>query len=87
MHPTMNAYNCVRFVVQRLFASRLDSSYVKAYYRRGSAYMALALYTLASRDFRTVGVKGGCLFWHRFTDNGVVAAGSVVVCIILLLLV
>ncbi len=77
MHATITTYNGVRFVLQRLFVSRLDRSYVKAYYRRGSAYMALALYTLASRDFRTVGVEGERLFWHWFAvaTNRSVAVG------------
>eukprot|EP00903_Cladosiphon_okamuranus_P017863 g16439.t1 len=35
-------------------ALTLDSKYVKAYYRRGSAYMALAKYKLAVKDFRKV---------------------------------
>lgn len=33
-------------------ADRLDSTYVKAYYRRGSANMALAKFKLAVKDFR-----------------------------------
>ncbi|CAN0398631.1 unnamed protein product, partial [Ectocarpus sp. 13 AM-2016] len=33
-------------------ANRLDSTYVKAYYRRGSANMALAKFKLAVKDFR-----------------------------------
>lgn len=33
---------------------RLDSGYLKAYYRRGSAHMALGKYKLAVKDFRKV---------------------------------
>ncbi|CAN0559462.1 unnamed protein product, partial [Laminaria digitata] len=33
---------------------RLDHTYLKAYYRRGSANMALGKFKLAVRDFRKV---------------------------------
>eukprot|EP00903_Cladosiphon_okamuranus_P019453 g17887.t1 len=43
-----------QFELAILDADLALTNYVKAYYRRGSAYMALALYKLAARDFRTV---------------------------------
>lgn len=39
---------------ERHLIRRLDPGYVKAYYRRGSANMALAKYKEAVRDFKRV---------------------------------
>lgn len=62
--PCLHSYcrlgcSCVYGGVGGLFPlaayhARLDSTYLKAYYRRGSAYMALGKFKLAVKDFRKV---------------------------------
>ena len=52
--PTLQMENHGLAIADATVALELDKTFIKAYYRRGSALMALARYKEALRDFRAV---------------------------------